>query len=1129
MIPLLLLLIATTPDLGMLVKVDVAQQEDVAYLLQKGVNVYEYLGSYTICEMTKNQLRELKSEGFSCEIIETALPHFNYYLVFNPRYLDFSQIQKYAKVLQIYDNVALVRGFNTKIEKIPELGFEIQRIHRISIKPREPVTFPLPGKIKGVSEIVAEVSTDSLTSYIQTLQDFGTRFSYTFECSLAGEWLYDKFEEFGLPVEFHEYGIYSADMVGCVLIDSSQGWAVGENGLWQTSDGGDTWAAETTFTDMPYGIDCIGDKRWIVGNGGLTAYLLGSTWVENYVSADYLWGVDFIDTLHGFASGSDDNGGVIFGTRDGGVSWDSLIHTTSGLYDITFINESEGWVCGENPGVILHSENAGTTWTTQFSDPGVFLVDVFFVDSSHGCAVGGDASNMSARIFHTSDGGETWEPQTAPASYLLIGTDWLSSGEGYCVGLMGEIIYTNNSGTTWTAQTSNTTAHLYAVDFVDDEHGLTVGTIQTALHTSDGGTNWNESSVGEPIIWRNVVATQSGTAKPDKLIVIGGHYDSISDDPYNDAPGADDNASGTAAVLEVARILANYATEYTIKYICFSGEEQGLWGSWAYAEDAYVQGLDIICMLNFDMIAYCDDANYDLNVITDYASEELADLYIDAADNYTDLITYKQVNPSSGGSDHFPFWQFGYPAIFAIERAGSFWNPYYHSTGDLLATLTMPFETEVVKAGVASLLFLSGVLPDLMVTEVTTIDSSGVTSAPEPGDTVSLIIELQNTGHDATAISGSLLTQDTTITILQANATWPDIPGDSISDNSASPFLFVVHDSADIHNTRFKLDLQADPYSCSFSDSFDLLIGMPLVVIVDDDGGDDYEMYYKQCLDRLSIFYRPVDTKNGNIGEQLLDYQAVVWLTGDEPLTKDDVLDSIDIVDITNYLNNGGNLFITGQNIEACDSSFYHDYLHAELVSDSGGNNIVNGVAGDEITDGMRFWIWGGDGASNQTHPSVILPTLGADSIFFYTVDSTFCGVKYADVYKIVYLAFGFEAIHYQAGADNLMEKILTWFDVLPGVAEEPDQISPSFWLSAAKPNPFIRETMIRYAVTGDHSVSLKIYDLTGRLIKTLVDGQRKTGEYSVKWNAINRPAGIYFVKLSAGDYTQTKKLILMR
>src|SRR4030067_2559554 len=106
----------------------------------------------------------------------------------------------------------------------------------------------------------------------------------------------------------------------------------------------------------------------------------------------------------------------------------------------------------------------------------------------------------------------------------------------------------------------------------------------------------------------NVVATVPGTVEPDVLIVVGGHYDLVtygqSPGPLTYAPGADDNGSGTAAALEIARIIAANPLPQTALFVPFAQEEQGLHGSAAFADEAFAKGLKIRFMLNMDMIGY---------------------------------------------------------------------------------------------------------------------------------------------------------------------------------------------------------------------------------------------------------------------------------------------------------------------------------------------------------------------------------------------------------------------------------------------------------------------------------------------------------------------------------------------
>jgi hypothetical protein len=189
---------------------------------------------------------------------------------------------------------------------------------------------------------------------------------------------------------------------------------------------------------------------------------------------------------------------------------------------------------------------------------------------------------------------------------------------------------------------------------------------------------------------RNVVADIRGQTDPDEIVIICGHYDSFSSEPEVFAPGADDNASGTAAVMEAARILAGHPLDFTVRFIAFSAEEWGLYGSGFYSEEARADGERIIAVLNLDMIGYVDEVPEDLDIIVNDFSRWLADRAELAAATYTGLPVRKIVDASFVYSDHSPFWDRGYSAFCGIEDA-AVPNPYYHTTGDTADTLNFDF------------------------------------------------------------------------------------------------------------------------------------------------------------------------------------------------------------------------------------------------------------------------------------------------------------------------------------------------------------------------------------------------------------------------------------------------------
>ncbi|MFW5792791.1 MAG: M28 family peptidase [Bacteroidota bacterium] len=181
----------------------------------------------------------------------------------------------------------------------------------------------------------------------------------------------------------------------------------------------------------------------------------------------------------------------------------------------------------------------------------------------------------------------------------------------------------------------------------------------------------------------NVIATQIGTTYPDEYIVLGGHYDSYS---YSgDAPGADDNASGTSGVLEIARILSEHEFDRSIIFCAFSGEEYGLYGSAAYAHRCAQQGMDILAYFNMDMIAYLEPGNSIMksSLIYPNSAQDLADFYTQVASVYLPDFDIAPANFTGGDSDHTSFNNNGFMGIFPFEDIDNY-SPYIHTYEDVV-------------------------------------------------------------------------------------------------------------------------------------------------------------------------------------------------------------------------------------------------------------------------------------------------------------------------------------------------------------------------------------------------------------------------------------------------------------
>jgi hypothetical protein len=196
----------------------------------------------------------------------------------------------------------------------------------------------------------------------------------------------------------------------------------------------------------------------------------------------------------------------------------------------------------------------------------------------------------------------------------------------------------------------------------------------------------------------NVIAEKEGTVNPDSVYIICSHLDSTAGG-YVDAPGADDNASGTAAVMEAARVMADTDFENTVRFICFGAEEQGLVGSFYYVYQALEAGEHLCGTVNMDMLLYAPPGEDTLRIRTNPQSLELAVLYRDCSALYVPDISTRIVMYRV--SDYYAFWYYGYEAVGLIEEILS---PYYHTSSDLLANYMeyFPFGTNAARASVAT-------------------------------------------------------------------------------------------------------------------------------------------------------------------------------------------------------------------------------------------------------------------------------------------------------------------------------------------------------------------------------------------------------------------------------------------
>jgi hypothetical protein len=339
------------------------------------------------------------------------------------------------------------------------------------------------------------------------------------------------------------------------------------------------------------------------------------------------------------------------------------------------------------------------------------------------------------------------------------------------------------------------------------------------------------------------------------------------------------------------------------------------------------------------------------------------------------------------------------------------------------------------------------------------------------------------------------------------------------------------------------------------------------VYLVDDDGGESYEEYFTPAIEQAGRSWTSFDCMaQGTSAMYSLSLfpslPTIVWFTGNEA---ESTVTPEELDSLLSFLDAGGKIFLTGQNIAedlwATDSTRMRETLHLTY-----NGNIANtmsfgrGVQGVPIgEDFEKLLMAGSNGANNQTSKDILSPEEEAFGFIHYTrtpVDTASQGTAAiagedlgsSGQGRLVFLGFGFEALNRPSESDTTyatrefaMRTILDWLEETTGIGEKEEMgghVPMAFSLSQNYPNPFNPQTSIRFSVPGSlgdaASVSLRVYDMRGRLVTELIDRDLPPGEHTVIWEGEDRsgrplPSGIYFSKLTCGKSTSIRKMLLIK
>jgi photosystem II stability/assembly factor-like uncharacterized protein len=548
-----------------------------------------------------------------------------------------------------------------------------------------------------IQEMVDAVSRDSLASYISALQAFGTRVEDMPQRDSAAAYILRTFNSFGIAAQSDWYAWGTARIYDLEMVSHDSIWAVGVRSMIvATTDAGQSWKTQTTPTSASFiGVDFANRFiGWAVGTNGSILHTTdaGEIWLQQASGVTArLEDVDFVNDRLGIAVGS---GGVVLRTTNGGTDWTSVdCGTRARLSALKMLDSLHVWAVGDS-GTIVHSTDGGIHWITQPSGVSASynLGDVDFINCDIGWVVG-----YGTNIRKTTNGGQSWQKMQSPAGSRSDwqGISFQDSLRGYGASSEGDVFRTTDGGQSWS--TITWLGHSISAIAATSSGDVLCCGWRGISASRDEGASWINLTPNLPSQFiqksRNIVATIPGRLSPDKECIIVAHYDS---DSYSDdwAPGANDNASGTSAVMEAARLCHNYEFASTIKFLAVSAEEIGLLGSTDYAVRARRSGTAIQGVVNGDMIGYPVTGDTARLAIGSYSKRNrLVDSALAFNSRYGIGLTLATFANTSGGSDYVPFAQVGYDALHVAEAtADEIWggaDPYYHKPTDTIDKLNL--------------------------------------------------------------------------------------------------------------------------------------------------------------------------------------------------------------------------------------------------------------------------------------------------------------------------------------------------------------------------------------------------------------------------------------------------------
>ena len=640
----------------------------------------------------------------------------------------------------------------------------------------------------------------------------------------------------------------------------------------------------------------------------------------------------------------------------------------------------------------------------------------------------------------------------------------------------------------------------------------------------------------------NVVATLTGSVSPDVYTILGAHYDAVSThDPFILAPGADDNGSGVAACLEIARVMTKLSItpSSSIRFICFAGEEYGGFyytlGSYKYALRADSIKERISLMINMDMIGYLPDSlPGKVTVMQQQGSEFAGKMAMTIIEKYSSLVP-DIVYQNSFETDSYSFWLNGFSSVSLSENT---FNPHWHRDSDIFSNCNLNYTKEVVKAG-CGMLITSAASPsavDFRILDPGTGHSLSITWNPNPEHDISKY--KISAGRKSNVYDTVYYTNDTAVV-------FDHLMEDSTYFFSIAAINHSGIEGPSIEKSDFPGNIVKEHGVLIVTDSHGALLATPDSVI---------NTYYDKLFKGFDHdHYNAYEEQKISLND-LGNYKAVFWHitnpSGNPTLSKYRHV-------VEKYLDLGGkvifSMFNPSQVLDADPNYDYpsvcaHDlflFQYSKInsvyeLSASMFNSAIPAIAGIPLMSCDSDKVYPAFGYHIRGLVEAVFPLKECEILYRFgtNYDSTTTHGKlknqpvgtgyYSNSYSIVLLSFPLYYMEFWEAREFIQNIMKQKFAIFPVGVDQDPEYSPIRFLYAYT-NPFSSSTKVRFSFLEKTTYKLDLLSVTGQTITTLSSGIGNTGEYEMEVGHLKLLSGVYLCRLKTDSSMKTIKLVVIK